>query len=174
MGPRQSLSEVVGTHVGSAWKWIVTVFYTQFRSPPPTPINVASTKTHQTWREMGHNIEQGAGGGGGGGFVVCWNSKVLWHLSQHFWNWFNIGLMSGFIYFIFMNLCLVHTNTFLEVTYYRHGHWHKQYRHKHRHKRPGNDNTGHWITSNHTIGNHLWINHYKSHMNMINHHRNAI
>jgi hypothetical protein len=171
MGPRQSLSEVVGTHVGSAWKWIVTVFYTQFRSPPPTPINVASTKTHQTWREMGHNIEQGAGGGG---FVVCWNSKVLWHLSQHFWNWFNIGLMSGFIYFIFMNLCLVHTNTFLEVTYYRHGHWHKQYRHKHRHKRPGNDNTGHWITSNHTIGNHLWINHYKSHMNMINHHRNAI
>ena len=46
----QSLSEVVGTHVGSACKWIITVFYTQYRSPPPppTPINVASTKTHQT------------------------------------------------------------------------------------------------------------------------------
>jgi hypothetical protein len=68
MGPRQSLSEVVGTHVGSACKWIITVFYTQYRSPPPlpTPINVASNKTHQTRREMGHNIEQGAGG-----FVVC-------------------------------------------------------------------------------------------------------
>jgi hypothetical protein len=24
---------------------------------------------------------------GGGGIVVCWNSKVLWHLSQDFWNW---------------------------------------------------------------------------------------
>ena len=50
MGPRQSLSEVVGTHVGSACKWIITVFYTQYRSPPapPTPINVASAKTHQT------------------------------------------------------------------------------------------------------------------------------
>jgi hypothetical protein len=46
----QSLSEVVGTHVVSACKWIITVFYTQYRSapPPPTPINVASTKTHQT------------------------------------------------------------------------------------------------------------------------------
>ena len=37
MGPRQSLSEVVGTHVVSACKWIITVFYTQYRSPPPTP-----------------------------------------------------------------------------------------------------------------------------------------
>ena len=68
MGHRQSLSEVVGTHVGSACKWIIAVFYTQYRSPPPppTPINVASTNIHQTGREMGHNIEQGAGG-----FVVC-------------------------------------------------------------------------------------------------------
>jgi uncharacterized membrane protein len=43
MGPRQSLSEVVGTHVVLAGKWIITVFYTQHRSPPPppTPINVA-------------------------------------------------------------------------------------------------------------------------------------
>jgi hypothetical protein len=64
MGPRQSLSEVVGTHVVLDCKWVITVFYTQYRSPPPppTPINVAPTKTHQTWREMGHNIEQGAGG----------------------------------------------------------------------------------------------------------------
>jgi hypothetical protein len=60
----QSLSEVIGTHVVLDCKWIITVFYTQYRSPPPppTPINVVSTKTHQTWREMGHNIEQGAGG----------------------------------------------------------------------------------------------------------------
>ena len=38
----QSLSEVVGTHVVLACKWIITVFYTQYRSPPPspTPINV--------------------------------------------------------------------------------------------------------------------------------------
>ena len=38
--------------------------HTIYRSPshPPTPINVAPTKTHQTRREMGHNIEQGAGG----------------------------------------------------------------------------------------------------------------
>jgi hypothetical protein len=57
-----SLSEVVGTHVVLDCKWIITVFYTQYRSPPPNPINVAPTKTHQTWREMGHNIEQGAGG----------------------------------------------------------------------------------------------------------------
>jgi hypothetical protein len=64
MGPRQSLSKVVGTHVVLACKWIITVFYTQYRSPPPppTPINVVLTKTHQTRREMGHNIEQGAGG----------------------------------------------------------------------------------------------------------------
>ena len=42
MGPRQSLSEVVGTHVVLACKWIITVFYT---------------------REMRHtDIEQGAGG----------------------------------------------------------------------------------------------------------------
>jgi hypothetical protein len=60
----QSLSEVVGTHVVLACKWIITVFYTQYRSPPPppSPINVVETKTHQTRREMGHNIEQGAGG----------------------------------------------------------------------------------------------------------------
>jgi hypothetical protein len=46
----QSLSEVVGTHVVLDCKWIITVFYTQYRSapPPPTPINVAPTKTHQT------------------------------------------------------------------------------------------------------------------------------
>ena len=63
MGPRQSLSEVVGTHVVLACKWIITVSYTQYRSPPtpPAPINVVQTKTHQTRREMGHNIEQGAG-----------------------------------------------------------------------------------------------------------------
>ena len=24
---------------------------------------------------------------GRGGLTVCWNSKVLWHLSQDFWNW---------------------------------------------------------------------------------------
>jgi hypothetical protein len=49
-GPRQSLSEVVGTHVVLDCKWIITAFYTQYRSPfpPPTPINVAPTKTHQT------------------------------------------------------------------------------------------------------------------------------
>jgi hypothetical protein len=46
----QSLSEVVGTHVVLDCKWIITVFYTQYRSPPPPPIpiNVAPTKTHQT------------------------------------------------------------------------------------------------------------------------------
>jgi hypothetical protein len=33
----QSLSEVVGTHVVLACKWIITVFYTQYRSPPPPP-----------------------------------------------------------------------------------------------------------------------------------------
>jgi hypothetical protein len=50
MGPRQSLPEVVGTHVVLDCKWIIIVFYTQYRSPlpPPTPINVAPTKTHQT------------------------------------------------------------------------------------------------------------------------------
>jgi hypothetical protein len=37
MGPRQSLSEVIGTHVVSACKWIITVFYTQYRSPPLPP-----------------------------------------------------------------------------------------------------------------------------------------
>jgi predicted transport protein len=80
----QSLSEVVGTHVVLDCKWSITVFYTQYRSPPPppTPINVAPTKTHQTWRERGHNIKQGAGG-----LTFYWNSKVLWHLSQDFWNW---------------------------------------------------------------------------------------
>jgi hypothetical protein len=31
----ESLSEVVGTHVCSACKWIVTVFYTHYLSPPP-------------------------------------------------------------------------------------------------------------------------------------------
>ena len=36
MGPRQSLSEVVGTHVGSACKWIVTVF-THNTAPLPPP-----------------------------------------------------------------------------------------------------------------------------------------
>jgi hypothetical protein len=70
MGPRQSLSEVVGTHVVLACKWVITVFYTEYRSPPPpsplTPINVVQTKTHQIRREMGHNIEQGAGE-----IVVC-------------------------------------------------------------------------------------------------------
>jgi hypothetical protein len=42
IGPRQSLSEVVGTDVVLACKWIITVFYTQYHSPPPppTPINV--------------------------------------------------------------------------------------------------------------------------------------
>jgi hypothetical protein len=46
----QSLSEVIGTHVVLDCKWIITAFYTQYRSPPPppTPINVAPTKTHQT------------------------------------------------------------------------------------------------------------------------------
>jgi hypothetical protein len=48
MGPRQSLSEVVGTHVVLDCKWITTVSYTHYRSPPPTPINVAPTKTHET------------------------------------------------------------------------------------------------------------------------------
>jgi hypothetical protein len=33
----QSLSEVVGTHVVLDCKWIITVFYTQYRSPPPPP-----------------------------------------------------------------------------------------------------------------------------------------
>ena len=33
----QSLSEVVGTHGVLACKWIITVFYTQYRSPPPSP-----------------------------------------------------------------------------------------------------------------------------------------
>jgi hypothetical protein len=33
----QSLSEVVGTHVVLACKWIITVFYTQNHSPPPPP-----------------------------------------------------------------------------------------------------------------------------------------
>jgi hypothetical protein len=37
MGPRQSLSEVVGTHVVLDCKWITTVFYTQYCSPPPPP-----------------------------------------------------------------------------------------------------------------------------------------
>ena len=37
MGPRQSLSEVVGTHVVLACKWFITVFYTPYRSPPPPP-----------------------------------------------------------------------------------------------------------------------------------------
>jgi hypothetical protein len=38
----QSLSEVVGTHVVLACEWIITVFYTQYRSPPPppSPVNV--------------------------------------------------------------------------------------------------------------------------------------
>ena len=36
MGPRQSLSEVVGTHVGSACKWIITVF-THNTAPLPLP-----------------------------------------------------------------------------------------------------------------------------------------
>jgi hypothetical protein len=46
----QSLSEVVGMHVVLDCKWIITVFCTQYPCPPspPTPINVASTKTHQT------------------------------------------------------------------------------------------------------------------------------
>ena len=39
MGPRQSLSEVVGTHVVLDCKWIITVFYTQYHSPPPTPLH---------------------------------------------------------------------------------------------------------------------------------------
>jgi hypothetical protein len=49
-GPRLSLSEVVETHVVLACKWIITVFYTQYGSPPPppAPINVVKTKTHQT------------------------------------------------------------------------------------------------------------------------------
>ena len=37
MGPRQSLSEVVGTHVVLACKWIITVFYAPYRSPLPPP-----------------------------------------------------------------------------------------------------------------------------------------
>jgi hypothetical protein len=37
---QQSLSEVVGTHAVLACKWIITVFYTQYRSPTPNPINV--------------------------------------------------------------------------------------------------------------------------------------
>ena len=42
MGPRQSLSEVVGTHVVLDCKWIITVFLhtIPLPSPHPTPINV--------------------------------------------------------------------------------------------------------------------------------------
>jgi hypothetical protein len=37
MGPRQSLSEVVGTHVVLACKWIITVFLHTIPLPSPSP-----------------------------------------------------------------------------------------------------------------------------------------
>ena len=37
MGPRQSLSEVVGTHVVLACKWIITVFLRTIPLPSPSP-----------------------------------------------------------------------------------------------------------------------------------------
>ena len=60
MGPRQSLSEVVGTHVVLDCKWIITVFYTQYRSPPPppTPINVAGNYIIHTLEHFHLNILQ--------------------------------------------------------------------------------------------------------------------
>jgi hypothetical protein len=63
MGPRQSLSEVVGTHVVLACKWIITVFYTQHRSPPPppTPINVASTKNIKPDEKWDTTLNRGRG-----------------------------------------------------------------------------------------------------------------
>jgi hypothetical protein len=46
---------------------------------------------------MGHNIEQL----GGGGIVVCWNSKVLWHLSQGFWNWLSVRQWKAYLINLF-------------------------------------------------------------------------
>jgi ribosomal protein L24E len=121
MGPRQSLSEVVGTHVVLACNWIITVFYIQYRYPPPTPtpINVVWTKTYQTQREMGHNIEQGAGG-----IVVCWNSKVLWHLSQDFWNWLSERQWKAYLITECFRISVLRKSYSISYNIFTELHWH--------------------------------------------------
>ena len=54
MGPRQSLSQVVGTHVVLDCKWIIIQFLTHNTAPLPPPQSMLLKPKHI--------IEQGAGG----------------------------------------------------------------------------------------------------------------
>ena len=66
MGPRQSLSEVVGTHVVLDCKWIITVFYTQNSPPPPPPQSMLLQPKHiKPDGKWDTTLNRGRGGGGG-------------------------------------------------------------------------------------------------------------
>ena len=85
MGPRQSLSQVFGTHVVLDCKWIITVFYTQYRSPPtphpPTQSMLFKPKHIKPDEKWDTTLNRGRVGG----IDVFLNSNVLlWHLSQDY------------------------------------------------------------------------------------------
>jgi hypothetical protein len=62
MGPRQSLSEVVGTHVVLACKWVITVF-THNTAPLPPPQSMLFKPKHIKPDEEWDTTLKGGGGG---------------------------------------------------------------------------------------------------------------
>ena len=58
----QSLPEVVGTHVVLDCKWIITVFYTQYRSPPPPQSMLLQPKHIKPDEKWDTTLNRGRGG----------------------------------------------------------------------------------------------------------------
>ena len=59
IGSRQSLSEVVGTHVILDCKWIITVFHTQYRYRPPPQSMLLITKHIKPDQKLDTTLNRG-------------------------------------------------------------------------------------------------------------------
>jgi hypothetical protein len=77
--------KLLGQNVVLNCKWMITDFYTQYRPPLPLPppqsmlLQPKHIKPDEKW---GTTLNRGRGG-----LTFCWNSKVLWYLSEDVWNW---------------------------------------------------------------------------------------